>query len=80
MRIVHVDGTTGAPITTFGNNGIATFDMASQAYAGESGVLDAARHRFCASSSRGDFNKPALFAVACVQTAATNEVFRSSFE
>lgn len=78
--VAHVDATSGAPIASFGGTGIVVVDMGDAAYGGAGGVVDAARRRFCFASARQDGAQPALFAVGCVRTAATDAVFRSGFD
>lgn len=78
--VAHVDATTGAPIASFGDNGVVAIDMGDAAYGGAGGVVDAARRRFCFAAARQDSTPPALFAVGCVRTAATDALFRSGFD
>ena len=78
--VAHVDATTGAPIASFGDNGVVAIDMGDAAYGGAGGVVDAARRRFCFAAARQDGAPPALFAVGCVRTAATDALFRSGFD
>jgi uncharacterized delta-60 repeat protein len=78
--IVAVDGQTGALISGFGTDGLATADVPAVNYAGDAVILDPARNRVCIASERGDLQTPAKFAVACFIASPVNEIFAAGFE
>jgi hypothetical protein len=80
-EVMHVDGTAGTLISSFGTNGQATIDLLNGDYAGVGSALDPSG-RLYITASMGDPTSGTIseFAAARLITAPTNEIFSGDFE